>query len=175
MSLNRRRFIVWSFAASLFGQSRRLLAALVSSVNPPGYTEYMLCLQTWVDTLLPADAHSPGAGELGVHTHIADKAAGNAAALKLVRAGCQWLEQQAQQRGKQAFAELNEQSRAKVVELAENSPTNSLPRVFFDYTREDTYLYYYACPESWAMLDYPGPPQPLGFTDFTRPPKASTR
>ena len=175
MSFSRRRFLVWSFAAGLFGQSRRLLAELVSSIAPPPDTGYMRCLEAWVNTLLPADVHSPGAGELDVHTSIADKAAVNPKALKLVRAGCRWLERQAQQQGKPAFAELGEEDRAAVVERAEYALPGSLPRVFFEYTREAAFVFYYARPESWVMLDYPGPPQPIGFTDFARAPKGSTR
>jgi hypothetical protein len=175
MPFSRRRFLVWSFAAGLFGQSRRLLAALVSSITPPPDTGYLHCLEAWVNTLLPPDAHSPGAGELGVHLHITEKAAINPKAVKLVRAGCRWLERQAQQQGKTAFAELGEQDRTAVVERAENAAPRSLPRVFFEYTREATFVSYYAHPESWAMLDYPGPPQPVGFTDFARAPKGSSR
>jgi len=115
----------------------------------------------------------PGRGRTGrAHTN-SNKAAVNPTILKLVRAGCQWLEQQARQRGQPAFAELNEQDRVAVVGLAENATAKSLPRVFFEYTREDAFFFYYGRPESWTMLDYPGPPQPLGFTDFARPPKGS--
>lgn len=174
MSFSRRRFLVWSFAAGLLSKSQRSLAVLVSpplSFKPPLNTGHLRCLQAWVDTLLPADVHSPGAGELGVHTRIADKAAGNPATLKLVRAGCRWLDQQARGRAKAVFTELDEQDREALVRQAENSAPKSLPRVFFQHTREYAFQFYYARPESWAMLEYPGPPQPRGFPDHTQPPR----
>ena len=173
MSLSRRRFLLWSFAAGLIGKSHRLLAALVSPTlpfEPPLDAGHLRCLQAWVDTLLPADADSPGASELGVHTSIADKAFGNPATLKLIRAGCRWLDQRARGHAKAAFAELDEQDRGALVRQAENSAPKSLPRVFFQHTREETFQFYYARPESWAMLKYPGPPQPRGFPDYTQPP-----
>jgi hypothetical protein len=174
MSLSRRHFLVWSFTAGLLGKSQRLLAALVSpatSFKPPLDSGHLRCLKAWVDTLLPADADSPGAGELEVHSSIADKATSNPKHLKLVRAGCRWLDQQARGHAKAVFAELDEQAREALVRQAENSAPKSLPRVFFQYTREDAFRFYYARPESWAMLDYPGPPQPRGFPDYTQPPR----
>lgn len=173
MSLSRRCFLFWSMTAGLLGQSRRLLAALVS----PAFTDdqfpdagQSLCLRTWIDTLMPADEVSPAASELGVASRVAAKALGNPDYLKLIRAGCRWLDRQARARGRQAFARLEAPDREHVVRLAEQGAAKSLPRVFFERTREDVFLFYYAQPETWVMLDYPGPPQPGGFMDRTRPP-----
>ncbi|MGB5260007.1 MAG: gluconate 2-dehydrogenase subunit 3 family protein [Gammaproteobacteria bacterium] len=173
MSLNRRCFLLWSFTVGLLGQSQRLLATVVSPASPDNQfldAEQSRCLQAWIDTLLPADEVSPAASELGVAARVADNARGNPDFLKLIRTGCRWLDQQARTQDKQAFAQLEAPERERVVRLAEQATAKSLPRVFFERTREYAFLFYYAQPQTWAMLDYPGPPQPLGFTDHTSPP-----
>ena len=173
MPLNRRRFLLLSIAAGLVGQSQRLLAAVVPYTFPdsqPLDAEQSLCLQAWTDTLLPADEVSPAASELGVPSRVADKALGNPDYLKLIRVGCRWLNRQARKQGTQTFAELDVPEREGIVRLAEQAAAKSLPHAFFVYTRDDIFQFYYAQPETWVMLDYPGPPQPLGFMDYTRPP-----
>lgn len=179
MAVSRRGFLLWSGIAGLLGQSRRLLGAVVSpdllvSTDAPDSqvldSAQSRCLQAWVETLLPADEESPGAAELGVAERITDKAIGNPDYLKLLRAGCLWLDRQAQVRGKLAYAELDMSGRDSIVSVAEQSKAKSVPRAFFIYTRDDAFGFYYTQPETWGMLDYPGPPQPRGFMDYTRPP-----
>ena len=174
MSLSRRCFLLWSITAGLLGQSRRLLAAAVSPTfndNQFPAAEQSSCLEAWCDTLLPADEFSPAASELGVASRVVEHALGNPDYLKLIRAGCHWLDRQARTRGGQSFAALDAPDREHVVRLAEQAAVKSLPRVFFERTRDDAFRFYYAQPESWTMLHYPGPPQPAGFMDHTRPPK----
>ena len=173
MSLNRRRFLLWSCTAGLLSQSRRLLAALVSpgsAYSQPLNAAQSRCLQSWIDTLLPADEVSPAASELGVASRVTNKALGNPDYLKLLRAGCHWLDRQARKRSGKAFASLDLTARERVVRLAEQATTESLPRLFFEHTRAQAFLFYYTQPETWGMLDYPGPPQPRGFMDHARPP-----
>jgi len=179
MSLSRRCFLLWSCAAGLLGRSQRLLAALVSPASPGVDTldsAQSHCLQAWLDTLLPADEFSPAASELGVDIRIVGKALGNPDYLRLIRAGCRWLDQQAMARGAQPFARLDAPGRENVVRLAEQATMKSIPRMFFEYTRADAFLFFYTQQETWGMLDYPGPPQPRGFMDrTTRPPASQVR
>jgi hypothetical protein len=168
MPLSRRQFLVWSSVTGLLGQSRRLLAAL--SFKPSLNVGYLRCLKAWVDTILPEDADSPTASALGVHFRIADKAVSSPTYHELVKLGCRWLDQQARGHGKELFADLDERSKETLVGQAENSVQESLPWVFFQQTREDAFHFYYAHPESWIMLKYPGPPQPYGFRDYAQPP-----
>jgi len=179
MAMSRRGFLLWSGVAGLLGQSQRLLGAIVSpdlQVSPDAPASQALdiaqsrCLEAWVETLLPADEESPGATELGVAERIMGKALGKPDYLKLVRAGCLWLDRQAQALGKLAYAELEVTGRESIVRVAEQSKAKSVPYAFFVYTRDDAFGFYYTQPETWGMLDYPGPPQPRGFMDYTRPP-----
>ena len=173
LSLSRRRFLLGSFATGIFGTSRRLLAATIM----PGITDRpdlnsneLRCLRAWIDTLLPADEVSPAASELKVDANIAQVARGNQDYLRLITMGCLWLNQQAGKQGGQAFEQLDDSDREQIVNLAEQAPARSAPKVFFERTRLDAFHYYYARPESWSMLNYPGPPQPYGFRDHAHPP-----
>ena len=172
MSFSRRRFLMLFSAVNLLAPFRRLLATPISSRKSPLDTDDRRCLDAWIETLMPADEFSPGAGELGVSLQIAHKAVMNRAYLKLVKAGCRWLNTQARAQGGQNFAALDEADREVVARLTEGSQPGSTPRLFFERTLDDTFLYYYARRESWVMLAYHGPPQPLGFMDYTRPPQA---
>jgi hypothetical protein len=173
MSFTRRDFLLWSGAAGLLGQSQHLQGALVSPDELDSQaldSAQARCLQTWIETLLPADEVSPGATELGVAERIVGKALGKPDYLKLLHAGCRWLDRQAQARGKLAYAELDVTGRESIVRVAEQSREKSVPLAFFVYTRNDAFGFYYTQPETWGMLGYPGPPQPRGFMDYTRPP-----
>ena len=152
MSLSRRCFLLWSCTAGLLGQSQRLLAALVSPGSASGVdtldSAQSQCLQAWLDTLLPADEFSPAASELGVSSRIVSKTLGNPDYLRLIRAGCRWLDQQALARGVQTFVRLGAPEREHVVRLAEQATMKSLPRMFFEHTRTDAFLFYYTQPET---------------------------
>ncbi len=173
MPLNRRRFLFASIAAGLVSASQRLLAAVVPTTFQNKHffdTQQSTCFKVWVDTLLPADEVSPAASELGVPAQVLEKAIANPDYLRLIRTGCRWLNQQARQQGGQAFAGLDAPGRERIVRLAEQANAKSLPWAFFNYTRNDIFEFYYAQPQSWEMLDYKGPPQPLGFKNHEQPP-----
>lgn len=173
MSLSRRHFLLCSFTTGMLGQSRRLLAALISPTSPNIQlldAAQSHCLHIWIDTLIPADEVSPAASELGVSTQVTVKALGNPNYLKLIQAGCRWLDKQARTRGGKNFATIDVADRERVVRLAEQATAKSLPRMFFEHTRQDAFHFYYAQPETWVMLNYPGPPQPHGFMDYVQPP-----
>ena len=179
MSLSRRAFLLWSGITGLLGLVRRLHAAtlspdtLLSSEDSDSQvldSAQTRCLQAWFETLLPADESSPGATALGIAEQISAKALENTDYQRLLHAGCRWLDVQAQARGKLAFAELDVTGREGIVRLAEKSKEKSLPRTFFLNTRDDAFGFYYTQPQTWGMLDYPGPPQPRGFMDYSRPP-----
>ena len=84
--------------------------------------------------------------------------------------GCRWLKVQARHQGAQEFAQLDLAGRERVAMLADQSGAGTVPRMFFERTREHAFRHYYAQPASWKMLNYPGPPQPLGFMDQALPP-----
>ena len=173
MPLSRRRFLLASFAAGLVSTSQRILAAVVPPTfldSQPLDVKQSTCFQVWVDTLMPADEDSPAASELGVPARVLEKAIANPDYLRLIRTGCRWLNHQAGKQGGQTFAELDEPGRERIVRLAEQAAAKSLPWAFFNYTRNDIFEFYYARAQSWEMLNYSGPPQPLGFKNHEQPP-----
>lgn len=172
MPFNRRRFLALLAVANFLSPFRQLLAASVSSLQTPAEPIDRQCFGAWIETLMPADERSPGAGELGVPLRIVGKAAMNRGYQQTIEAGCRWLDTRAREFDGRNFASLIEAGRAAVASLAESAAPGSIPRLFFERTLDDTFLYYYARRESWVMLGYRGPPQPLGFMDHTQPPQA---
>lgn len=45
-------------------------------------------------------------------------------------------------------------------------------RLFYTKFRTLIIKFYYSHPDVWKKLSYNGPPQPVGFMDYTKPPKA---
>jgi hypothetical protein len=88
--------------------------------------------------------------------------------------GLDWLNKQARAGYGLDFPALDEGGRDAIVRQAAAAGLDSLPRVFFERTRADAFFHYYGRPESWrGMAHYRGPPQPLGFMDYTQPPRTS--
>lgn len=126
-------------------------------------------LEAYFDTLIPAD-ETPSATQVGVPAQVAARAASNESYQSLLTKGCAWLDEQARQHGAEHFAALDADQREQVVHLAAHAASHSVPHTFFERTRKDAFFYYYAHPQSWRVLGYHGPPQPLGFMDYSAPP-----
>jgi hypothetical protein len=173
MTPDRRRFLIGAIATVGAGLSRRLFGA---SLMPGASGEASLdaaqlsCLRAWLDTLLPSDEFSPAASELGVLVSIAADARDDWRLLEVIARGCRWLDIQARHQGAQGFTQLDLAERERVAMLADQSGAGSVARMFFEHTREHAFRHYYAQPASWKMLNYAGPPQPLGFMDQALPP-----
>lgn len=123
-------------------------------------------LGPFLDTLLPEDGEFPSATALGIDTAMIAQGVN----LAIIRLGCGWLDRQAREEGAAGFAVLGEEARIRIVARAEASGTSSLAREFFRLALVMAYRHYYSKQESWAALDYDGPPQPRGFMDFDKPP-----
>ena len=124
----------------------------------------------YLDSLLPNDELGPGALRLGVLEQIEAAAAQSAEYRRLVELGCAWLDEQAAFFGAKDFGALGENERGRIVLLAAERDPGSLPRSFFDLTRDAAFRIYWAKPEAWAAIGYGGPPQPDGFVDYALPP-----
>jgi hypothetical protein len=176
MWISRRRFIKTPIAAGAAGAWRALEAdtVLPRTPRPPPaprlYPAEIKVLAAYVDTLLPPEQDRPGASELGVHERLAASAKTKPRYLTLLQWGARWLHHQAKDNTGTGFAALDEAGRIAVVKLAEAGETTSRQRTFFEFSRQDAFRYYYANPQSWPGLGYAGPPQPLGFLDYTQPP-----
>lgn len=126
-------------------------------------------LRLLVDTLVPAD-ESPGALALGIHTAVETSIRTHANYQELLLNGVAWLNRESERRYQARFSELPEESREFLLRVAENSPRNSAQRRLFTVLRNDVIQRYYTHPQAWAQLEYQGPPQPLGFMDYSKRP-----
>jgi hypothetical protein len=170
--LGRRPFLGLSLAILLEVLPRWVRAAVVvPRTAPPPPPQPFAALTPFLDTLIPED-ETPAASAFGIADSVLADARRIDAYLRLVGAGCQWLDVEARRRGATDFAALAPVRREEVAAEAEKAPPRSVPRVFFDRMRGAAMGHYYARPETWPGLGYSGPPQPEGFLDFDRPPAA---
>lgn len=123
----------------------------------------------YLDTLLPAD-ETPGALDLGIQTTLFDKAAADEKYRRTIKAGCAWLDRQTRKIGSEGFAALAEEEKRLLVSRSASGEWGSVERRLYDNARNDAFHAYYAHPGSWAGLAYRGPPQPLGYLDYSEPP-----
>ena len=167
MNITRRHWLKLVAVGSLIaGTAGWLRECLAQHTN---HDAFSLTLSAYVDCLVPAD-HTAGAVELDVVDKLLQAGARQPKFLKLLRHGCAWLDEQAGASGAANFAGLAEHDRDAVIERAAGGKARSLEYVFFMATRDAVFIHYYSDPQSWTGLRYPGPPQPLGFIDYTEPP-----
>ena len=123
-----------------------------------GFTATELAtLASVLDEIIPPspDGRLPGAGEVGVATHVDRALAALPDLRSMVREGLQELEQAAESRHGRRFMALSQPERAAIV--AEQSFT-------FPLTLH-TYVGYYQAPRVVAALGMePRPPHPQGYT-----------
>lgn len=167
--VNRRTFIVSSLVSLISASFNKLFAAAIQlpsgAVNPD--VKYLASLPAFLDTLIP-EYLGPSASQLGIEKHILDKALSNSQYMTLVVNGCKWLDIIARKNGYKSFSEMPLEYREKIVAAAESSE-KTIARQFFLLLQRDAFKFYYSKAESWQYLNYQGPPQPRGFTDYTRP------
>ncbi len=125
----------------------------------------------YLDTLIPADDFTPSATQVGVPAKMLARLSMRPQPQQIVTAAGQWLNSQAVELAKKSFVELNAEQREKIVAQAERSQENSVPRIFFEMTRREAFVHYYADARSWKGIPDARAPQPLGFLDYASPPQ----
>lgn len=173
MRLSRRHFVGATVAAYVTtsisaAAPQKAVPAVLSKSEFAAFTAF-------VDTLIPADRHSPAASELDVPRRMIETNMRQPVYLKLVRLGCRWLDRRAKAVGRTTFSALDDRRREMIVEQASRLTAKGLPNAFFRVVRYNAMVQYYSRAESWSALGYDGPPQPNGFTDYRQPPIRRTR
>ena len=167
MRQGRRRFFIGSGLGWLLSRVTPSRATAQRSAALADAT-----LKAFVDVLIPSDEIAPSASALGVDKQLLTVAKGKRAYQRLLELGLDWLNTQSRSDFGGNFPELNAGKREAIVRQAATAAYTSLPRVFFERTRADAFSFYYSRPESWGGIAYyRGPPQPLGFTDYAKPPR----
>ena len=128
-------------------------------------------LIAFVDLLVPSDDQSPGALDLGVHQQILDRIGADRFFRNIVKNGLLWLDQQARRFDRETFLLLSEAERLALVADAQTVSDASGASLFFQRMRSEVFHFYYADPGAWQPLCYSGPPQPLGYMDYSKSPE----
>ena len=141
------------------------LAGLAAEAAPASEGDRIVrTFVAFCDTLVPADALTPSASALGVPKEILDDLQGQPLGLRLLAAGCAWLDQEC--RGD--FAAAPEAMRDAALQKMQAMPWESPAGRFFAVMRNTVMADYYAQPLAWRGLALDRPPQPLGFFDAVR-------
>ncbi|MGZ0706975.1 gluconate 2-dehydrogenase subunit 3 family protein [Coraliomargarita sp. W4R53] len=157
----RRRFILLSALVSLWG----FVGRAWGQVSPKRSMEVGLC--AWLETLIPSDATSPGAGALHLETDLIRLAQETPQGYRLLYLGMRWADKEAQLQGSANFSALPAERANEIVAQAAAQPTGTGVRAFFEYSFRETKKIYYTKPESWVGLGIERPPQPMGYVDYT--------
>lgn len=168
MKLQRRTFLKLFSLASLSLASQKGHATVIGM--PSRFSLNVETINNYLDTLIPAD-ETPSASQLGVTDQLLQQAHKNRSYANMLKQGCDWLDQQAQRHKLQNFNLASELLRVSIVSLAEKSASHSLAYRFYATTRHQAFFHYYAHPNSQLCLNGAGPPQPLGYIDYDKPPK----
>ncbi len=130
-------------------------------------------LQRYVDLLIPDDT-SPGALKLGVDQSIISKSLNDPDYRQTLRQGLFRIDSIAKDMFGRPFFQLKNEQANRIILLSEEAKRYSAEHRLFGQLREDAFGDYYAMPESWRSLCYPGPPQPIGFSDYQQSPTSCT-
>jgi hypothetical protein len=165
MPVSRRQLLKYSLLAALFGRLLPVRAARQESMPAMETT-----LRVWLDILIPAD-ETPSASQLGVDRILLGKGREDDSYRQGLAYGVTWLDRQARALGKQDFLSLDDSERLAIAKRAAAAGLDTPQGQFFAVTRADAFRYYYARPEGWrGLAGYRGPPQPLGYMKYYRPP-----
>lgn len=166
MPLDRRSFVF--FALGLCFWTKNAVSAVIGAPTARPYS--LTAFAPFLDTLIPRD-ETGSASDFGIERKIIDHASRNKRHIGLLRAGCQWLDLEARKMKAEGFAALDPASQEAIVARAAEARERSLPRVFFNLTRDDALRRYYSDPRSWQTIGFAGPPQPAGFMDHAEAPR----
>lgn len=176
MAWTRRKWLALGLAAAAAASAGAwlrppvLLRRIRIRLEPFGRLERDM-LARLVDLLVPADAGSPGAVELGVIDTILVKLAHNRELAEVIASGCLLLDVDAQGRAGRPWLDLGTDAQQASLQRMADGTTAEFPNRFFRRLREATLDAYYSNPASWPQLSFRGPPQPAGYEDYTEPPK----
>lgn len=152
----KRRRILKLVGAFFLGQAFDAGTALAAP--GPSALERMT-LAAFLDVLLPRDALSGSASDLGVHDELWDVARSDPRFERLLALGCRWLDMT----GGPPFHELPTEQQIALIEWMSASDWNGVPRRFYELVRQTAVESYYSHPESWRGMAIERPPQPLGY------------
>lgn len=123
-----------------------------------------------VDLLVPRDA-TPGALDLGLQRGVIEWVQADAMRAKAVAATVHDLDSAARSSHGGGFMALAAVRQIELLQALAQATRTRIGGYGFVLLREETMAAYYARPEAWPSLGFAGPPQPLGFLDYTDAPR----
>ena len=112
-----------------------------------------------LDSIVPGGGGLPGAGELGVASHLDGAVSGSTRLRRVFSEGLAAIEIASSRMFSRAFSGLSEDQRVKVLKWVESEHTH-----FFHELVRQTYAGYYTRPDIAGLLGLESrPPQPLGY------------
>lgn len=166
--MDRRKFLLRTIQSSCV--SATLGSVTVSAANIFVPNRKMQSLPSFLDTLIPEDV-TASASQLGIHIKIIKHAQSITNYTTLLEIGCQWIDQQASKNFGVLFYKLSDARKFQILVGMENLAKGSIPQLFFERVKSDSFSLYYADPKTWKSLGFSGPPQPMGFPNYMDIPK----
>ena len=123
-----------------------------------------------VDLLVPRDA-TPGALDLGLQHGVMAWVQADSTRTQAVAATVRDLDSAARSSHGGGFMALDAARQIELLQALSQATRTRIGGYGFVLLREETMASYYARPEAWPSLGFAGPPQPLGFLDYTEPPR----
>ncbi len=165
--IDRREALRWSLGLSLLAASGAVFKSLLWPA--PISAAESLALRAYATIFLPPAGMSAEAMAELVQDLVA-AADTDRSLRRVLRRGMAWLEARAGESGAADYAAMAPDLAARVLPAAASAAPGSVPRVFYERLRWELFRRYYARPQTLAALKLSGPPQPLGFPDYTRAP-----
>ena len=163
------------------------------------FNEHQYALVATLAALIVPTDEDPGATEAGVVDYI-DRLVGQSEEkqTKYVK-GLDWLDELSQKEYDKDFLSLGLREQIDLLRSIDETEAMRHRRVFgflervdrkidkiwddlfgvgddsyfFEEIRKDVFYGYYSNPISWKVVGYYGPPQPVGYSDYTEPPSAA--
>jgi hypothetical protein len=176
------------------------LAAEKKSLNSPQerkfFTQHQYTMVATVAALIVPTDETPGATEVGVADYIDQLIAHSKARQRRYRNGLNWIDRLSEKKYDKGFLMLKEEDQIALLHtIEENEPRprlslsgftgrvlRKISRIwtekygignlnnFFRTTRKHVFYGYFSSPIIWKEIGYFGPPQPDGYSDYSRPP-----
>ncbi|MDO6562181.1 gluconate 2-dehydrogenase subunit 3 family protein [Amphritea sp. 1_MG-2023] len=157
--LSRRQLLIATLYSVILPTPPVLLAATVRHKTEHTFAA---TLGAFVDMILPADAFSPAATQLGIDQSLWQLADSDANLNKLLIRGCGWLNREAFGN----FVTLPDSHKLELLQWMDQSASpRRLPGLFFMHVRYHAVSFYYASEHIHQTLGLT-PPQPIGYPEI---------
>jgi len=174
MSMTRRTLIklfavLGATLISVAAMVQRLFRSGDAPPQQPAKAPPPAALDALVDTLIPAE-DGPGGVDLGVPEKVDAWAQTNLKLQHLLEETCFRLDREAERIDGGSFSALSTSQRTAIITKLSEGQFGEVMQRFLLQLRNEAMTHFYGDRRSWAVAGYPGPPQPNGFMNYTKPP-----